>query len=87
MADIRTDKNVAAKEKLPLLQKAMNTGEVVFYEGKPYRIQALRQPKSIIYGGIVYQAELVSVDPLKWNSVIYVALESVELLERIETND
>ncbi len=79
MADIRTDKIEAAKEKLPDIQRAMNKGQVVYYEGKPYYIQALRLPKSALYGGAVYQAELVSVDPLRWNSVIIVALEKVEV--------
>ena len=74
---IRTEKVEAAKEKLSSLQRAMNKGDVVYYEGKPYYIQALRLPKSTLYGGIVYQAELVSINPLKWNSVILVALEKV----------
>lgn len=79
MADLRTEKIEAAKEKLSSLQRAMNKGDIVYYEGKPYYIQALRLPKSALYDGIVYQAELVSVEPLQWNSVIFVALEKVEL--------
>ena len=65
-----------AKEKVIRAEAAMNKGEVVAYEGKPYFIQALRLPKRGIYGK-VYQAELVSIDPIKWNSVIVVALEKV----------
>ena len=76
---IRDAKNELAKAKLSDMQKAMNSDATVYYEGKPYYIQALRMPKSHLYGGAVYQAELVSADPSRWNSVIIVALEKVEL--------
>lgn len=76
---VRDTKNELAKAKLTDMQKAMNSGQTVYYEGKPYYIQALRLPKSSLYGGAVYQAELVSTDPTRWNSVILVAMEKVEL--------
>lgn len=76
---VRDSKNELAKAKLPDMQKAMNSGQTVYYEGRPYYIQALRLPKSSLYGGAVYQAELVSTDPRHWNSVIIVAMEKVEL--------
>ena len=65
-----------SKEKVIRAETAMNNDEVVSFEGKPYTIQALRLPKRGIYGK-VYQAELVSVDPARWTSVILVALEKV----------
>lgn len=40
MADLKTEKIEAAKEKLSSLQRAMNKGDIVYYEGKPYYIQA-----------------------------------------------
>ena len=68
---------VEIKAKVARAEKAMNDSEVVTFEGRPYYIQALRLPKTGIYGVRVYQAELVSVDPARWNSVILVALEKV----------
>ena len=65
-----------SKETVIRAETAMNNDEVVAYEGRPYYIQALRLPKRGIYGK-VYQAELVSCDPTRWNSVILVALEKV----------
>lgn len=75
--DLRTQKNEAAIQKLDLVKKAMQRGEVVEYEGKPYKVNAIRLCNSVIYGGLIYQAEIVSADPTKWNCAYYVALESV----------
>lgn len=79
MSSIRDAKNEQAMAKLDEIKKAMNNDELVYFEGSPYYVQALRLPKSKLYGGAVYQAELVSADPSRWNSVIIVALEKVEL--------
>lgn len=79
MSSIRDAKNAQAIAKQDEIKKAMYNDELVYFEGRPYYVQALRLPKSKLYGGAVYQAELVSADPSRWNSVIIVALEKVEL--------
>lgn len=78
----RTDKNEKSIEKLDEIKKAMRDREVVFFENKPYTVQAIRLCNSQIYGGMIYQAELISADPSRWNSVILVGLENVELCNR-----
>lgn len=85
MADIRTGKIEAAKEKLESVKRAMQKRSEVYYNGKLYRVQAIRMYYSAAFGGIVYQAELVDSVPRDWNSVLTVALERVETeLGRVE---
>jgi hypothetical protein len=77
--NIRLEKNEKSIEKLDEIKKAMRDRTTVYFENKPYTVQAIRLCNSQLYGGLIYQAELVSTNPLQWNSVIFVALEKVEV--------
>lgn len=78
MADIRIEKVEKAKEKLEDVKRAMQRKTDVYYNGRPYRVQAIKMYYSAALGGIVYQAELIDTVPLNWNSILTVALERVE---------
>lgn len=70
-----------AKEKLEQAKNAIKNNSTVFYNGKRYRIQALRLYYSKTFGGMVYQAELIDETPLNWDNVLIVSLCDVEVCE------
>lgn len=68
-----------AKEKLEKAKNAIKNESTVFYNGKGYKIQALRLYYSKVYGGMIYQAELIDETPANWNNCIIVSLCEVEV--------
>lgn len=77
MSELIHQKQAQAVNNLEAVKKAMSEEATVYHEGKPYTVQALRMCKSQIYGGIIYQAEIVSINPLQWNHCYLVPLETI----------
>lgn len=76
---IRQEKTIKSIEKLDGIKHAMQERREVYFEGKPYTVQALRLSYSQAYGGLVYQAEIVQRNNARWNQVLVVGLESLEV--------
>ena len=70
-----------AKEKLNKAKDAIFNKSTVMYNGKKYKIQALRLTYSQTLKCLIYQAELRDETPLHWDSVIIVSLCDVEVGE------
>lgn len=76
--ELRKQKNDMAISKLDKAKTAMQKRETVCYDDKPYIINAIRLCNSAVYGGLIYQAEIVSAEPERWNHAYYVALDAIE---------
>lgn len=70
-----------AKEKLDKAKAAIINKSKVMYNGKYYKIQALRLTYSQAIKCLVYQAELRDNTPLQWDNVLIVNLGEVEVCE------
>lgn len=76
---IRQEKTIKSIERLDGIKQAMQERQEVYYEGKPYTVQAIKLSYSQTYGGLIYQAEIVDRRNARWNQVLVVGLENLEV--------
>ena len=79
--DVFSPMREVTKEKLNKAKTAIFNKSTVMYNGKKYKIQALRLTYSQQLKCLMYQAELRDETPLHWDNVVIVSLNDVEISE------